>query len=355
MTSGARARRRPPHPALSPGGEEGTGEARGGGEGGFALLAVMLVLALLGVVVAELAFSMRLEASMVRSYKETVLATHLAEAAVEQAIREVLSGAQIQALDENGQMVFYRTGVGQPTPTLVPPLTRERVPLGPGQFSYRITDEESRLNVNLAPPERVDRLLAALDLEKRDRDVITDSLQDWKDANDEHRLNGAESEDYYLKLPVPYRARNGNLQDVAELLQVRGVTPGLYFGKPDRPGLGELVTVFGRNTVNINTAPPAVLKALNLSEAEIADIVQSRPRTPYPFVPGRYAGRGLGVGSQTFRIEADGIVAGEPKARLVAIVRRGGRQQGAQRQTAAAPATPSRGVIVLSWRVDPER
>src|SRR5512132_4703850 len=49
---------------------------------GFALLAVMLVLALLGVVVTEFAVSMRLEASMVRSYRDGVVATHLAEAAV---------------------------------------------------------------------------------------------------------------------------------------------------------------------------------------------------------------------------------------------------------------------------------
>lgn len=325
------------------------------GERGFALLAVMLVLALLGVVGAEFAFSMRLEASMVRAYKESVLATHLAEAGVEQAIREVLSGAPIQALDGDGRMVFFRTAVGQPAPTAVPPLKRERVTLGPGEFSYRLTDEESRLNVNLAPPERVDRLLAALEIDKRERDIINDSLQDWKDANDEHRLNGAESEDHYLKLPAPYRARNGNLQDAAELLQIRGVTPALYRGTPERSGLGELVTVFGRNTVNINTAPPLVLKALNLSDAEIADIVQSRERAPHPFVPGRYGGRGLGVGSRTFRIEADGIVAGESKARVVAIVQRGALRASAQPRGVGAPGAPSRGVTVLSWRVDPER
>ncbi|MBI2529277.1 MAG: general secretion pathway protein GspK [Candidatus Rokubacteria bacterium] len=325
------------------------------GERGFALLAVMLVLALLGVVGAEFAFSMRLEASMVRTYKESVLAAHLAEAGVEQAIREVLSGAPIQALDGDGRLVFFRTAAGQPTPAAVPPLRRERVPLGPGEFSYRLTDEDSRLNINLAPPERVDRLLAALGVEKRERDIINDSLQDWKDANDEHRLNGAESEDHYLKLPVPYRARNGMLQDVSELLQIRGVTPALYRGTAERPGLGELVTVFGRNTVNVNTAPPAVLEALNLSDAEIADIVQGREHAPYPFVPGRYGGRGLGVGSRTFRIEAEGIVAGESKARVVAIVQRGTLRTGAQPQRAGAPPAPSRGVTILSWRVDPER
>ena len=69
---------------------------------GFALLAVILVLALLGVVVTELAFSMRLEAAMVRSYKDSVLARHLAEAGIQQAIREILNDASIHGLDEDG-------------------------------------------------------------------------------------------------------------------------------------------------------------------------------------------------------------------------------------------------------------
>ncbi|MFQ5521160.1 MAG: hypothetical protein ACE5FK_07165, partial [Candidatus Methylomirabilia bacterium] len=60
-------------------------------ERGFALLAVMLVLALLGVVVTEFAYSMRLEATMARSYKEDLIGLHLAEAAVEQATREILT------------------------------------------------------------------------------------------------------------------------------------------------------------------------------------------------------------------------------------------------------------------------
>ena len=48
-------------------------------ECGFALLVVMLVLALLGVVVTELAVSMRLEASSVRSYKDGVLADEVTD------------------------------------------------------------------------------------------------------------------------------------------------------------------------------------------------------------------------------------------------------------------------------------
>lgn len=328
---------------------------------GFALLAVMLVLALLGVVAAELAFSMRLEASMVRSYKEGIQATHLAEAGIQQAIREILSGAPIQALDESGQLIFYRTAAGQTTPTPVPALDRTRVPLGAGEFSYRILDEEARINVNAAPPDRIDRLLEALGVDKRERDVVSDSLQDWKDANDEYRVNGAESDDTYLKLPVPYRARNAPLQDATELLQIKGVTRDLYYGRPDKPGLAAFVTARGRNTVNLNTAPPTVLRAMGLSEAESTDVVQTRVRNPYGSVPGRFGGRGFGVGSNTFRIEAEGYVAGEPKARLTAIVQRAARlqsvrQPSTRQQGPPAPAaSPVQGVLVLSWRSPSER
>jgi general secretion pathway protein K len=321
------------------------------GECGFALLAVMLVMALLGVVLAEFAYSMRLEASMVRAYKESLIASHLAEAGVHQAIREILSEARISGLDEDGQVVFYRLPPGQTSLTRLPSLRRIQVPLGPGEFSYRISDEEARLNVNLSAADRVERLLTALGVPREARDVISDSLQDWKDANDEHRPNGAESEDYYLKLPTPYRARNAYLQDAAELLQVRGVTPELYWGKPDRPGLEQFVTVFGRNVVNLNTAAPAVLSALGLSDAEIIDIVQTRVRSPYPSVPGRFGGRGLDVASQTFRIEAEGVVAGEPKARVVAIVQRRAPRAGLSLPDAPPPLP----VAVLAWRVDGER
>lgn len=321
------------------------------GERGFALLAVMLVMALLGVVLAEFAYSMRLEASMVRAYKESLIAGHLAEAGVHQAIREILSEARISGLDEDGQVVFYRLPPGQTTLTRLPSLKRTQVPLGPGEFSYRISDEESRLNVNLSAADRVERLLAALGLPRETRDVINDSLQDWKDANDEHRANGAESEDYYLKLPTPYRARNAYLQDAAELLQVRGVTPELYWGTADRPGLVQFVTVFGRNVVNLNTAAPAVLSALGLSEAEITDVVQTRVRSPYPSVPGRFGGRGFDVASQTFRIEAEGVVDGEPKARVVAIVQRRAPRAGLARPDVPPPLP----VAVLAWRADGER
>ena len=121
-------------------------------------------------------------------------------------------------------------------PAPLPSLDRAKVPLGAGAFGYRITDEEGRLDLNLAPPERVRRLLERLGVERQERDIVMDSLEDWKDADELHRANGAESDDYYLRLAVPYRARNGRLQDVAELRQIRESAPRSTTGRPTGPG-----------------------------------------------------------------------------------------------------------------------
>jgi general secretion pathway protein K len=300
------------------------------GERGFALTAVLLVLALLGVVAAEFVFSMRLEAGAVRAYKESVTATHLAEAGVAQAMREVAADAAWVVLTEDGELTFY-TGDRRARPRV----PRRNVPFGSGHFSYHLSDEEARLNLNTSPPTRVDGLLKALRVDKFDRDVIVDSLQDWRDANEEHRLNGAESDDYYLKLPVPYRSRNANLEAVSELRQVRGVTPALFHGTAGTRGLADLVTVKTPGAVNINTVSPVVLRALGFGDAEISEILQSRRNGPY-LDAGRWGDRGLLAASRTFRIEAEGLLDGQIRARLTAIVQK--RTEG-----------PAGTLVVLEW------
>ncbi|MBI1962519.1 MAG: general secretion pathway protein GspK [Candidatus Rokubacteria bacterium] len=297
---------------------------------GFALVVVLLVLALVSVVGAEFAYSMRLEAAAVRAYKTGVIAGHLAETGVEQAIREIVADSTAVTEDDDGRLTFYdRNRAPRPR------LPREKVEFGGGQYSYRVTDEGGRLNVNTATPGRVDRLLLALGVDKSARDTIVDSLQDWKDPNDEHRLNGAESEDTYLKRAVPYRAKNGHLDSVTELLQVKGVTPALFHGEKDRPGLAARVTTRSPNQVNMNTADPLVLRAFGLSDAEISEIVQARRAAPYAQVPGKFGGRSLSATTSTFRVEAEGLVDGRVGARVTAIV---------QKKAGNPPA-----IIVLEW------
>jgi general secretion pathway protein K len=297
----------------------------GADQRGFALIAVLLVLAFVAVIGAEFAYSMRLEATAARAYKETLVAGHLAEAGLEQAIREIAADYGFVGLGDDKDpgadplcpLVFYRRDRSP-----IAPLPRRNVPLGAGHFSYCLTDEEARLNLNTAPPDRVGRLLEALGLEKADRDVVSDSLLDWRDGNDEHRLNGAESEDTYLNLAVPYRARNGRLESVAELFQIKGITPALLEGAEGKPGLLALVTVTTPGQININTMGPEVARALGLADAAFTNIEQTRRSGIYVAVPGQFGGRNLAVSSRTFRIEAEGLIDGQVRARLTAVVQR---------------------------------
>jgi general secretion pathway protein K len=48
------------------------------------------------------------------------------------------------------------------------------------------------LNINSGLVTRLDKLLNELGLDKQQRDIITDSVEDWRDANDLHRASGAE-------------------------------------------------------------------------------------------------------------------------------------------------------------------
>jgi general secretion pathway protein K len=286
-------------------------------ERGFALLAVLLVLAMVAVLGTEFAYVTRLEASAVRAYKDGIAAGHLAEAAIAQAIRELASEWSLVTAEDDGELTFYTRDRVQ-----IPKLPRREVTFGPGQFSYRLRDEEALLNLNTAQPARLETLLEALGVQRADRDTVVNSIQDWRDPNDEHRLSGAESDDYYLKLPVPYRARNANLESVTELLQIKGITPELYYGAERKGGLADAVTVRSTGQVNINTAGPLVLRALGLSEAEIVSVMQTRRETPYQIVPGQFGGRGLNATTRTFRVTAEGIMHGRVAARITAVLRR---------------------------------
>jgi hypothetical protein len=96
------------------------------------------------------------------------------------------------------------------------------------------------------------------------------------------------------------------------------------------------VTVKTPGQINVNTARKEVLRSLNFSDAELNEVEQSRRLGPYATVPPRFSGRGLAVTSRTFRVEAQGLVDGQVRARLTAIVQKRSDSGG-------------EGVAVLEW------
>jgi general secretion pathway protein K len=116
--------------------------------------------------------------------------------------------------------------------------------------------------------------------------AIVNSVKDWLDSGDDEAttgLSGAESS-YYEEQDPPYASRNGPIEDLNELLLIKGITPQLYYGTENATGLANYMTVHGLavgagttfnypGRININTADIPVLTALLGSENQ--DLAQA--------------------------------------------------------------------------------
>jgi general secretion pathway protein K len=160
------------------------------------------------------------------------------------------------------------------------------------EYRVVIQDESAKVNLNTVGEEQLRALLAAVGINKPDADIIADSVMDWRDADILHRPNGAE-DDYYQTLNPPYKAKNGRMDTVEELLLVRGVTRDYYYGHVERTpegttvfryGLSRYFTVYATNPrVNVNYADVEVLLSVPGMTPQIAQQIYERRKTK-PFV-----------------------------------------------------------------------
>lgn len=113
---------------------------------------------------------------------------------------------------------------------------------GMGTIRYGMGDESGKLNLNdIFELDKSGTLLynGLMRLPNMTED-IADAIIDWLDPDDTPRPSGAESE-YYLGLDPPYKAKNGRIDTIDELLLIRGITPTLLYGT-DRNRNGRIDT-----------------------------------------------------------------------------------------------------------------
>jgi general secretion pathway protein K len=144
--------------------------------------------------------------------------------------------------------------------------------LGSGMFRVRLVDEGGKININRVDERVLRRVFTNLGVDGSAADILVDSIMDWRDPDDLHRSNGAES-DYYSSLSKAYTAKNGPLDSVEDLLWIRGMTPALFYGAVDdgdarserapRVGLRAVFTIDSPiDRVNLRTATAEVIHAL---------------------------------------------------------------------------------------------
>ena len=230
---------------------------------GLALIMVLWVLTILTVTVFSFSYMTRTEAYAVLSFRQTIEKKFLAEAGMERGVAELFyMSANKNAVSVTPGSEAWRTDGRQ-----------YKIVTDNGYYIVRITNEAGKVDINTTPELILRNLLLNLGLNLDNVDIIVDSVMDWKDSDDLHRLHGAEN-DYYMSLPNPYKAKNANFETLEELLLVKGITPEVLYGEKGKKGLIDFLTVNSKMTkININAAPKEVLSAIPGITPELADSI----------------------------------------------------------------------------------
>ncbi|PWU09416.1 MAG: hypothetical protein C5B50_27465 [Verrucomicrobia bacterium] len=190
------------------------------------LIGLLWCLALLAIVVIGVLHTSRIGLMLGKNHADRIQAHYLALAGIEKAKALLYQDARERsrsARNHGGELYdsaenFRDVALGRGRFSV---LRRARTDEG-GGIAFGVSDEESRLNVNVASIDE----FAKIDGMTPD---IAAAIVDWRDPDNEVTPGGAEAE-YYVALQPPYLPRNGPLQTIRELLMVRGISTQLLLG-----------------------------------------------------------------------------------------------------------------------------
>ncbi len=183
----------------------------GKNEDGFAIVLVLWVLVILSVIAGQFSFSTRNELKAASAFREQSTAFYIARAGIATALPGLLNARAAEVDDKQ-----WRINTTLPI-----------VDFDDGEYNIFISNESGRINLNQADTTMLQMMLNSLDLDADKKNIIVDSIMDWRDGDSLHRLNGAEN-DYYQALPDPYPCGNNKFKVLSELMLVRGMTPKIY-------------------------------------------------------------------------------------------------------------------------------
>lgn len=192
---------------------------------GAALIMVIWVIALLGILVSEFAVSSRTSVKSTINYRDSAKSYYIAEAGLARTLNALSEGEfdkvfdQKKNLEGQGAAPRYIWRLNSETPA---------APFGDGFYRVWVGNESGKVNLNQYNRNLQLFLFGCLGYDKEKQDAMSDCILDWIDNDSFHRNNGAET-DYYSSLEKPYKAKDGYLTSLDEVLLVKGMTRELYF------------------------------------------------------------------------------------------------------------------------------
>lgn len=272
------------------------------GERGFVLMAVLWLIALFTIVALGYARTTRYKTQELVNELRLMRENHLFASALEIAAaryelytlnrqRFLSSGLEDSLTEEQRSVMWYPRYEAYP------------LEMEGEEFFVRLEPAGGRISLGVMTPELWFSILEACGVADEDaRLAIMAAVADWEDADSLLHLDGAEG-DYYAGLPVPYACKNAPMEHIEELLLVRGVTPDVFYGTPDHPGLRDFLDVGGESAkLDINSAPPLTFRiAPSLTPEELDAIVALRRENPIMAMTEAYEETGLVAASELDR------------------------------------------------------
>lgn len=268
-----------------------------------ALIVVMIAIFVFSALAAEFALSMKVEMHLAQKADNEQQLLWLGRSGVEYARWILSQSASIPSEPYDSLNQIWAGGPGGMGETNSPlaGISMDNFPVGDGTISIKITDLERKANINTADAGMLQQTLTLMGVDADSLSVVSDSIQDWRSPPAPPRVAGAEN-DYYQGLSPPYYAKNAPIDDLSELLLVKGVTPEMYWGTaasghapakfqhpklglgtapgetPDYPfGLADVFTPVSTGRININTASANVLQMIpGVDTNTAAAIIQQR-------------------------------------------------------------------------------
>ncbi|MCX8119134.1 MAG: type II secretion system protein GspK [Desulfobacterota bacterium] len=254
---------------------------------GVALIMVLWVMAILSVIVFEFSFGMRTELNMAGQFKEELQLYGMAEGGLHRAIVELIYLRDPKIREKRKGLKAEE--VAAEKREWITDGRAYTVSFTGGRAEVRIIGEDGKININTVSESLLRKILKNMGLEGDARDVVVDSILDWRDPDDFYRLNGAEN-DYYRGLAEPYDCKNGPLDSLEELLLVRGVTAQLFHGlkrkdeegQVEKVGLKDLFSIYASGEqIDLNSAPSLVMRmVLGIPKEVSVGIVKAREERP---------------------------------------------------------------------------
>ena len=278
-------------------------QAGPGSEAAIALVIVMISIFVLTVLAGGFAYSMKVETRLAHNANSETELEWLGRSGVEKArwiLSEQLKIAQ-EPYDGLDQVwAGGPGGIGTSNSALAQVQLNIEVPNGRADIT--IVDLERRANINVASEAILQQALMVMNVDAGEMTPIVNCVLDWIDPDENVRIQGAESDVYQNFIPNhPYSSKDGPMDDLSELLMIKGITPELYYGssatnyqqRTFRPqggllgqatqgpiytvGLTNLFTPLSDGKININTASAEVLQLIPLMTPEAAEgIVSAR-------------------------------------------------------------------------------